>query len=168
MHQQNYWVELQSLKAHVIYLELYQLRSESYERWISIFLAVTSSASIGGWALWKEYSMVWGAIIVASQVLSVVYKFLPFKSRIKPLSKTALELSELSDEAEKAWFDVASGELTDKEINEKRFEIRASKAKILRISLEGMVLPEIPKMMRKAEQQMCLYFNSYLVEETNE
>jgi len=166
--QLQYWVELQALKAHVNYVELYQLRSESIERWINITLAVMSSASIGGWAIWKEYAFVWGVLIMASQVVSVIYKFLPFKSRIKPLSSAGVELSVLADEAERAWFDVAKGELTEREINDQRFAIRQKKSAIMKSAFSGMVLPENPRLMKKAEDQMRAYFKSHYQELNND
>ncbi|MCU7645610.1 hypothetical protein [Pseudomonas piscis] len=165
--QSQYWVELQALKAHVYYLELYQLKSEGTERWISIVLAVTSAASIGGWAIWKEYAFIWGVVIMISQVISVVYKFLPFKSRIKPLSTAGVELSVLADEAERGWFDVARGELTEREINEKRFAIRKKKSAVMKSAFSGMVIPENERLMAKAEEQMRKYFKSHYPELNN-
>lgn len=162
--QLQYWFELQALYAHAKYLELYQLRSESIERVIGIILAITSSASIGGWAVWTEYAFVWGFLIMASQVVSVVYKFLPFKSRIKPLSSAGTELSVLADTAERQWFDVASGALNEREINDLRFSIRTKKSAIMKSAFSGMALPENARLMRKAEEQMSAYFKSYYPE----
>ena len=155
---------MQNLKAHVYYLELYQLGSESIERWIGIFLAITSSASIGGWVIWKEYAFVWALLIMISQVISVVYKFLPFKARIKPLSAAGIELSVLADDAEKGWFDVSEGNLTEKEINEKKFAIRKKKSAVMKSAFSGMVLPENEKLMSKAVEQMHKYFKSHYPE----
>lgn len=168
MYQAQYWVELQSLKAHVYYLELYQIRSENIERGISIVLAIASAGSIGGWAIWKEYAFVWGVLIMLSQVISVVYKFLPFKARIKPLSAAGIELSVLADEAEKGWFDVAQGDLTEREINDKRFAIRKKKSAVMKSAFSGMVLPEKTSLMTKAEAQMRKYFLSHYPELINE
>lgn len=162
--QLQYWIELQALYAHAKYLELYQLHSENIERVIGIFLAVTSSVSIGGWAIWSEYAFVWGSLIMASQVVSVVYKFLPFKSRIKPLSSAGTELSVLADGAERQWFDVASGALTEREINDLRFSIRSKKSAIMKSAFSGMALPEDTRLMKKAEEQMSAYFKSHYPE----
>ncbi|WP_460152794.1 hypothetical protein [Pseudomonas sp. S2_B07] len=164
MYQLQYWVEMQNLKAHVYYLELYQLGSESIERWIGITLAVASSASIGGWVIWKDYAFVWALLIMITQVISVVYKFLPFKARIKPLSTAGIELSVLSDDAEKGWFDVSEGNLTEKEINEKKFAIRKKKSAVMKSAFSGMVLPENQKLMSKAVDQMHVYFKSHYPE----
>jgi hypothetical protein len=168
MYQAQYWVELQALKAHVCYLSLYQLRSESYERWIGIILAVASSSSIAGWVIWQQYAFVWACFIAGSQVISVTYKFLPFKERIKPLRSAGIELGLLSDEAERCWFDVAEGELTEKQINEKRFEIRKRKSAIMQSAFNGMVIPEVESLMAKAEDHMRRYFKSHYPELSND
>jgi hypothetical protein len=162
--QSQYWVELQELKAHAYYLEFYQLRSESFERWIGLILAILSSSSIGGWAIWKEYAFFWGVLIMISQVVSVVYRFLPFKARIKPLSMAGIELSLLADDAEKSWFEVASGVLTEREINDKRFALRKKKSAIMKTAFAGMVMPENRRLMEKAEAQMRKHFKSHYSE----
>lgn len=162
--QSQYWVELQELRAHAYYLEFYQLRSEGLERAIGITLAVLSSSSIGAWAIWKEYAFVWGVLIMISQVVSAVYRFLPFKARIKPLSIAGMELSVLADDAEKLWFEVASGDLTEREINDKRFAMRKKKSTIMKSAFSGMVMPENPKLMEKAEEQMRKHFRSHYSE----
>lgn len=103
-----------------------------------------------------------------TQIISVVYKFLPFKSRLKPLSTAGIELSVLADDAEKGWYDVAQGELTEKEINEKRFTIRKRKSAIMKSAFGGIVLPENSALMQKAEEQMHKYFKSHYPELNHE
>lgn len=161
MYQSQYWTELQDLRAHAYYLELYQQRSERIETGIGIFLAVASSASIGAWTIWTKASMVWGGIIAASQVVGVVYKFLPFKARIKPLNSASIELFSLADEAEKGWHDVAEGELTGSKVNEMRFKIRSKKSAIMKASFTGISLPEDKELMREAEAKMRAYFSNF-------
>lgn len=161
MYQQQYWKELQDIKTHAYYLELYQLDSERIERNCNMFLAVTSSASIGAWAILKDYAMIWGAVIAASQVLSVVYKFFPFKARIKPLGITSIAMFSLADEAEEGWYDVAEGELTDKQVHEKRMAIRHKKTAIMRAAFPASTLPVNDELLRLAGEKMEQYFNNY-------
>ncbi|MBC3410730.1 hypothetical protein HU720_05385 [Pseudomonas sp. SWRI51] len=163
MYQQQYWTEMQELRAHAYYLELYQQRSERIDTGVGIFLALTSSASIAAWAMWKDASMVWGSIIAVSQVVSVAYKLLPFKTRIKPLSVASIELFSLADEAERGWHDVAEEVLTAKEINEKRFQVRSKKSAIMKSSFASTSLPEAADLMLQAESKMRYYFNNFYV-----
>ncbi|WP_231701992.1 hypothetical protein [Halopseudomonas sabulinigri] len=127
-------------------------------------MAMTSSVSIGGWAIWREYAFTWAVLIIASQVVSVIYKFLPFKSRIKPLSSVGSELSVLVDGAEHQSLEVAFGMMPEQEINDLRFSIRAKKTAIMKSAFSGMALPENTQLMRKAEQRMSAYFKSHYPE----
>ena len=161
MYQNQYWVELQNLKTHAYYLEFYQLRCERIELFISIILAITSSASIGAWAIWKEAAIVWGAVIALSQVLSVVYRYLPFKSRIKPLGIACVELSILADDAESGWYAVSEGLLSEEEINERRFKIRKAKSAVMKSAFIGISLPENKKLLDMAGKKMEIYFNNH-------
>ncbi len=167
MYQMQYWVELQAIRTYAYYLELYSLRSENYERVLSMFLAVTSSASIGGWAIWGQYAFFWGLIIMVSQVVSVLYKFLPFKARIKPLGAAGVELSALADEAERGWFEISQGELTEREIHEKRCELRNKKTAIMTAAFTGVSLPESKSLLSTASNKTAQYFKSHYPEIEN-
>ena len=59
MSQEHYWKEFYRLKVHVTYLEIQLDRTEAIDRGLKMFLAITSSASIGAWAIWKEGAVVW-------------------------------------------------------------------------------------------------------------
>jgi len=49
---------------------------------LKYFLAITSSSSIGAWAIWNEYSWILASIIAFSQVITAIIPFLAYKSRI--------------------------------------------------------------------------------------
>ena len=164
MYQSQYWKEMQELRAHAYYLELYQIRCERIERGISILLAVASSASIGAWAILKSVAMVWGGIIATSQVLSVAYQFLPFKARIKPLGVAAIELFMLADDAEHGWYEVSQGELTEKEVHGKRMELRRKKTSIMKAAFPGGTIPVDDELLSNAEEKNACYFKNYYAE----
>ncbi|WLH88604.1 hypothetical protein PSH87_18405 [Pseudomonas sp. FP453] len=161
MYQFQYWKEMQELKVHAYYLEFYQIECENSERLISVFLAITSSASIGAWAIWKNAAMLWGGVIAASQVLSVVHQFLPFRARIKPLGVAAIELFLLSEEAEQGWYEVSEGLLKGKEVHDKRMELRRKKSAIMKAAFPGGTIPVKSKLLDKAEEKSASYFNNY-------
>ena len=52
-----------------------------------------------------------------SQVISVINDLLPYKKRIKELSNLEAELSIIYYDVEKNWLSVASGKMTEDEIN---------------------------------------------------
>ncbi|UHC81709.1 hypothetical protein LS633_25425 [Pseudomonas sp. NIBR-H-19] len=161
MYQQQYWTELYELKCHQKYLALHQERAEGWERRIKVFMAVVSSTSIGGWALWNELAPLWATLIAASQVVTAIYAFLPFKSRIKPISLAVTSLTVLFDQAEHGWFAVAEGDLTDSQVNDARYKIRKSKTKIMSDTVGVLIIPHDLDLMRTAEQEAMAYFKNY-------
>jgi hypothetical protein len=99
--------------------------------------------------------------IAASQVVTAIYAYLPFKSRIKPISLAVTSLTVLFDQAEHGWFAVAEGELTDSQVNDARYKIRKSKTKIMSDTVGVLIIPHDLDLMKKAEQEAMTYFTNY-------
>ena len=161
MYQERYWKELYQLKVHVSYLQLYQQQSESREKAVNIFLAVTSSSSIAGWAIWQTHGFIWAAIIAASQVVTAIKMFLPFRTRLKALTGLLHEMEEVSTYAEMRWYDVSEGVLSEREIHDLQYEIRARKHQLLRKHLGGGTLPEKPQLFANAVTSAETYFDNF-------
>ena len=160
-YQERYWKEFFELRVHVNYLELYMEESELVDKSINIFLAVTSSSSICGWAIWNEYSFLWAFIIASSQLINAVKQFLPYKTRLKATCGIMRELEELSTFAEMKWFDVAEGNLTEEEINKLQFDIRSKKTKSVQRHLGMNTLPKKEKIFCKAKKSAEIYINNF-------
>ncbi len=160
-HQERYWQELYDLKVHVTYLEIYLLGTEKIDKCINAFLAITSSASIAGWVIWKEYQFIWASIIVLSQFITSIKSFLPYSSRIKSISKILKEMELLSIEYEEKWFYIAEGQKTEEEINALRFELKKNKSKIIRKYFITSVLPDNKKYLHEAEKLTQDSLNNY-------
>jgi len=160
MVQDQYWKELYQLKTHIRYIELLMERSEKIDRTLKMILAIASSTSIGGWVIWRELFGLWATIIAASQVISAINPYLPYRSRIKEYTSLLHELEELMIQAEFKWYSIAEGELTASEINKARFDIRATKQK----SLNKHILTTIPtdkNLHSKAEQSAKDYLTTF-------
>ena len=110
-YQSLYWDTLVQLRANVYYLQAYQIHLEKWDNRIQIFLAITSSSSIGGWVIWNEYGIIWGALIAASQVINAIKRFLPFQKRAKQTGSLNTEVEKLALDAESQWFSVFEGNL---------------------------------------------------------
>ncbi|MBF0232761.1 MAG: hypothetical protein HQK65_06955 [Desulfamplus sp.] len=160
MVQGQYWKELHQLKTHIYFIERLLERSESIDRYIKIIIAITSSSSIGAWAIWNQFSYVWASIIAFSQVISAISPFLPYKSRIKEYTSLLHEFEELMIQVEFKWHAIAEGELTATEINKSRFEIRSAKQKSLKKNI-STTIPLDSKLQTKAETSASLYLNNF-------
>ena len=160
-YQLRYWREFYGLKVRTNYVDLYQNSSESWDRRINIFLAITSSGSIGGWVIWNELRLVWSVIIACSQVINAVKTFLPYKRRIRILNGLYYDLRALALEVEKNWFDVYKGKLSERQIHDIQITIKAKKSDLLKKHLGSNALPEKKRLMKKAKEQTMIYFKGF-------
>jgi hypothetical protein len=162
VYQLRYWNQLKETKTHVIYLHLYAASSEWWDKSANIFLALTSSSSIAAWALWQKYQFFWLIIIAASQVLSAIKPFMPYKQRLKALQNLNDKIQEIALEYEKGWFDVAEGHLTEREIHDLNIELKNKALIAEKKSLKNIVLPKKSKLLQEAEAEADTYFqNNY-------
>lgn len=164
MSQKKYWQEMYDLKTHSNYVEKYLHETEYIDRLINISLAIASSSSIGAWVVWKQYSLMWGFIIAASQVISAIKPVLPFRYRLKALGGLSHDLEELSIQAETKWFQVAGGSMTAEEINKLQFDIRLKKHTMYKKHLGNHSLPDKQGYMRFAEEAASQHFKNYYKE----
>ena len=159
-YQIRYWNQLKEFKVHVIYLHLYAASSEWWDKAINIFLALTTSSSIAAWAMWQKYQMVWAIIIAASQVITAIKPFLPYKQRIKALNELNDKMQEISLECEKGWFEVAEGELIEKEIHELTISLRYKGLSAERKALKNVILPKKEKILSMAQDEADVYLQA--------
>jgi hypothetical protein len=161
MYQERYWKELYQLKYHINYLDLYLIDSDRKDNAINIFLALTSSGSIAAWAIWKDMGFVWAFIIAASQVVTALKNFIPYKVRKKSLTGLIRDLEDIMLLAEKNWFKVSEGRLTEEQIHDLRFDIRSKKTDTLNKHLGSNVLPARKELLEKAQNSTDTYFDHF-------
>lgn len=158
--QEKYWKYMVQIKAWTFYLDLYEESSYKWDKRIKIFSAVVSSSSIAAWAVWNELSYVWSVIIAVSQVLSAVKDFLPYSNRLKVIVPFKDDLKFLCNKIEFNWFNVASGELTEEEINKMLFDFKDEFANIENKNLKEEILLDNETFKEKADEKTELYFKN--------
>ncbi|MUH73198.1 hypothetical protein [Psychrosphaera haliotis] len=160
MYQQRYWNQLKELKVHVYYVQGYAVKQNKYDQMINIFLAITSSTSIAAWALWEDYQFVWALIIAVSQVITAIKPLLPFKKRLSALNKLADMLSLIALKAERDWYFVAEGKLTEEVIHTKWADLKDDALSAENKCLKGITLPKDKAVLTAAETETDVYLNS--------
>ena len=164
MIQQLIWNQLYRTKVHAIYLELLLGQTETIDRSIKIFLAVTSSASIAGWAIWKEYAFVWGMLIAVSQVINAIRQFLPYKERLKSFSGLARDFEEIAIYLELKWLEVAAGELSEKEMRRLYGDVLNRKSSALQKYFPNNTIPKSDDKLELAENAALSYLDTHLTQ----
>lgn len=105
-------VELKDCRFHADCMALLVKRYRRYDRNLNIFLAITSSSSIAGWAIWSEWAMVWGIIIAASQVVTALKPIFSFNKHVHTLNTRCYKQEFLFLELDRLWHSIMYKELT--------------------------------------------------------
>ena len=148
------------LRGQIEYLSLYHLRSERLERALKVFLAVTSSGSISAWVIWKQFHIVWAALIAASQFVNVIKTYLPYGGRLRRLREVTPRLDGLFLSLERTWQRIADGELTNGEISVAIEDFKRRKLDIVDAHLGAAPLPVNSRLCREAAAETEKYFES--------
>jgi len=155
--QNRYWKTMVHLQVHIYYLEAYLLRFQRIERRIGYFLAVAASASIGGWAVWQKYWVVWAFVIAASQVINAVRHLMPYQKRTEVLQGILPDLNQLLLDAERGFFGVSKGAITDEAIHTLTIEIKSRKSTVVD-RLDTCAFGDSAKYLAAAETKAAQYF----------
>lgn len=159
--QRYYWETFSTLKRDQIYLSLQVERLDKIERCLNIFAAISASTAIAGWAIWQHAAFVWGAVIAASQVYNATKSHLPFGLQFKSLNNLYPEVEALTLSAERDWFRVARGEMTENEIIDAASKLKAKKVEYTQKHLKGVVLSEKEKLVSKADEKATAYLSTF-------
>jgi len=136
----RYWNTFFELVVHGYLLQAHSQRAAEVDRKVKIFLAVTSTTSLGIWAVFKIYPSVWAAIIVFTQIVSATAKYLPYSGRLKASAACSHDYREIQNWAEAKWCDIVDGQLTEIQINKIRVELqtKTANAEKKHFPLEGL------------------------------
>lgn len=156
--QERYWCHLIQLKFDEVYVSRYLQKSERCETRINAFLALVSAGSVSTWALWQKYDFVWAAIVMVSQILTVLKPYLPFKNRVAPLKAAGFAYEEIFLKAESKWHIVAEGQISEEKINDLLFELKSEQSKSWKKLAGDISLPDDKNLRRVADQTTGEYF----------
>ena len=93
-------------------------RCVTINRWLTISMAIISSGSVATWAIWKQLPVLWMALVMGSQIVSVIKDYLPYRKRINELSDLKCQLTFIYTEIEEKWLQVSDGTFNEHEIND--------------------------------------------------
>ncbi|HXJ14561.1 MAG TPA: hypothetical protein VNH19_19970 [Candidatus Limnocylindrales bacterium] len=120
------WNTLLTAQMNGCYWSRLASRFARREKWIKIFLAITSSGTVAGWTVWNDYAIVWKALSALSAVLAVSLPVLDYSGRVTLLNKISSKYAQLRLGYDQLWaqidvltpdsFNLMQAELTKKEI----------------------------------------------------
>lgn len=158
--QERYWKKLTDKRYRLIYISEYYDQSVWIQRMINIFLAVTSSGAIAAWAVWRQFPVLWAGIIATSQVITAIKPYLPYEKRIEGIYDILIQLTGVCNEIEAKWFYVASGSLSEEEINDLYYKYEKRWTDVETKSMKGDCIPADGRIARIANAKKEKYFEN--------
>jgi hypothetical protein len=119
-----YWTKMVELKAGGEYIRRYRTYLGSWVTRLAVVRAIASSASIGAWAVWRQYAFVWGLIIAVSQVLDALRDVFPFAKEHKAASELSIVLDSLFIDAQLEWENIYAGKYDEEQISKRLHKLR--------------------------------------------
>ncbi|MEB2843789.1 hypothetical protein [Endobacterium cereale] len=160
--QLYYWETFTTAKRDQIYTTILMERLDHTERCLNVFAAITGSAAIAGWIIWQHIPYVWGGIIAASQLYTAIKAHLPFGTRLKAYASLGPEMESLALTAERDWFKVSRGDLTEDEIIELATKLKRTKVDATNRHMKGVIAPEKQKLIVLADEKATAYMASFM------
>jgi len=165
--QDRYWSSLYELVFHGYLLQAHCQDAADTDRKFKVVVAITSSTSLGIWAVFKAYPEVWATIIVCTQIVSATSKYLPYAARLKAAGACVHDFREIQNWAEMRWCDIVDGDLTDSQINKARSEIQAKTARALKSHFPLDGLPAHQGFNERATVNAESYMNTHFGDKKN-
>lgn len=118
-----YWKQLLQLRAAAICIRLCRNRLARGVRVVELVKAVGSSGGIAGWVVWRDWPLLWSAIIAASQLLDATKHVFAFAHLHRAASDLAIALDLLCIDAEAEWEDIHAARVPTEDIALRRVRL---------------------------------------------
>jgi len=153
------WAELCNLRFKGYCLRFLTIKFQKWDRNVNIFLAISSSGSIAAWAIWESTTLIWGAVIAFSQVITVVKPYFPYFRYTKEINSKTIKIEVLNIEFERLWYKIENKKINEEEAAELYFTYQKEIAEILNFDDDTLFKID-SKIKQKANAKMKIYLRN--------
>lgn len=165
MQTDKIWATFQDMKFKGYLLGISVTQYQKIDRNINIVLAIAGSVSIGAWAVWKEYPIVWAGIIALSQVITTIKPFFPYNKLVKELNSRCFKIDLLNLEyEERLWNQIQLGMICENTIAERYFYFNKKCNEILNFPDDLIFEPNRITILKANQRVKTFFKNQYGVE----
>lgn len=157
----RFWNSFYELVVHGYLLQAHCQHAADIDRKVKAALAVTSTASLGMWAVFKVYPIIWAGIIVSTQIITATAKYLPYSARLKASAASVHDFRDIQNWAEAKWCEIVDGALTEPQINKARVELQARTARALKSHFPLDGLPKDDALTARATTDAEIYLSNH-------
>jgi hypothetical protein len=157
--QDRIWTNLANIKFKCIYTGKVSKRSYHVGNMYSIFLALTSAASVATWAIWDRFPFVWASIIAFSQVLHIVKPHILFIKNDREFIEQSLLYGALYLSYEKLWYDNRKEEADENQIEARFYNLR-KKEHVINTRFKQVVCPIFKRLIKSSDEETNRYLET--------
>jgi len=151
------WRLLARVKYHSILCGLCSTSVRKWERGVSAFLALVSTASVATWVIWTRLPGLWATIVLVAQIIQAIKPYVTFLGCEKNYTTMSFELDRVYLCLRNLWHDIASGRIEDEEARKALIRY-AEKA----MDIERVYPVADPPRHRRMELEACKMRNDAL------
>ncbi|SKA70315.1 hypothetical protein SAMN02745111_02003 [Eubacterium uniforme] len=159
--EEKYWTMMTQKKFDLIYLGHHLHRNILIERYINVFLAITSVGALSGLVILNDYKKIISIILALSQIITAAKPYLPYSNRVKDLDKSIIGLTTVYNEIEDYWDRIVIEKICESDINKMYRKLQNKWNDIDNKFLNGDSLPRIQKYIELSEKERNIYFKNY-------
>ncbi len=156
----KYWRFLNQCKSDLLYFDLYYQRTIRVGRAFKAAMASLSVISFALWALLNGQPMFYAGIIMATQVCSTVYDYLPYQRRSDELFDMKSRLQKVYNRIEYEWYNIDIKKYSDRKVNDTRTELFDEWSSVEAMFFQKDVLPRNKRMLKRADEEKTRYFEN--------
>lgn len=154
----KFWTLYVDLVQSRYYYEHYQHHAVRVDRAIQIFTSITSASSIASWFVWNQLNWLWAFLIALSQLVNVIYRFLPYPKQIESVNYILPDIKKLMNSVDYYWGLIETNCPSENEINKKIFDYKNQYQCLEQKYINDSVFPPKGSVTKKADTDRVKYF----------
>lgn len=158
--EEQFWKMLVDFKIAEYYYQFYAIYAKRKKTAWSIVYALSSAGFVVGWFYTGSYHLLWGALIVLAQVLSVLQPFMPYDKQLRAACYIHQDMVPLNNRIGLTWLRINDG-TKEKRISNWIQEFQDEYQRIEMRFANPNTFPQKLRLHKKAEENTHIYLRRY-------
>lgn len=157
---EQFWEMLVDFKIAEYYYQAYALYASRRKMCLSIVYALSSVGFVVGWFYTGSCHLLWGALIVLAQVLSVLQPFMPYDKQLRAACYIHQDIVPLNNRIGLTWLSI-NDNTSEKRISNWVQEFQDEHQRIETRFATPNTFPQNRRLHKKAEENTLIYLERY-------
>jgi hypothetical protein len=144
------WNAMLDADMNVRYWRCLAQRYTKRDRYIKIFLALSSSGTVASWAFWSEWSLVWKILSGLSAAIATASPILNYPGLVESLSFLSGKWWDAKKDYENYWTRYESGESPD-QIQKEFYQTKSRETELVRMENK---LPYNKRLLKRCQKEV--------------